>query len=285
MVPSYSHQLHQNRFDQVDWLKNKSILLIGDSIDRNLVIHFARRALKGTKGFHQFWKASDQINVPVTKLESHQIGISYLPELNFTVYNWFLMGCMVQEEVPFFHPREDLPQDYQSKLNRFYLPLISKKVLPLPDLVIFNSGFWDLDYLARSRAVQYPLPISSISKTLENEPKDTENDLGDGNPLSLNELSVHRSRFKSFINSLKSSLDELQKDLNQSKSIRYMYRSMQLGNATDRNAFSPTRVKQIDSSNLALVKEMKIKVLDWGKMTVGLDRQLTDPPIDLDGNL
>merc|ERR1712137_22504 len=113
------------------------------------------------------------------------------------------MGCMVQEEVPFFHPREDLPQDYQSKLNRFYLPLISKKVLPLPDLVIFNSGFWDLD-LARSRAVQYPLPISSISKTLENEPKDTENDLGDGNPLSLNELSVHRSRFKSFINSLKS---------------------------------------------------------------------------------
>ncbi|KAH9810608.1 hypothetical protein DFH28DRAFT_985243 [Melampsora americana] len=279
IVPSYSNQLHQNQFENLQWMKNKTILLIGDSIDRNLVIHFGRRALEGTKGYHQFLIPSDEIKIPVTKIESHQIGLSFLPELNLTIYNWFLMGLIVKEEVPFFHPREDLPQDFQSKLNLFYLPLLEKNVLPFPDLVIFNTGFWDLDYLARSRAVQHPLPNPFQSIPRPETPRDSLNDLGDGNPLSLNELSFHRSQFKSFVNSLKTSLKRIQMKKKVDKKIGYMYRSMQLGNATDRNAFSATRVKQIDHSNQSLMKEMKIKVLDWGKMTVGLDRQLTDPPI------
>lgn len=280
IVPSYSHQLHQNNFKDLQWMKNKTILLIGDSIDRNLVIHFGRRALAGTKGTHRFYIPSDQIKVPVTKLESHQIGIAHVPELNLTIYNWFFMGVLVQEEVPFFHPREDLPQDFTSKLRKFYLPLLEKEGgLPFPDLVVFNTGFWDLEFLARSRAARYPLSTPSGEVTRFEAPRDSETDLGDGNALSLQELSVHRHRFRSFISTLQSSLRKIQVEKKVDKKIGYMYRSMQLGNATDRNAFSATRVRQIDASNLALVKQMGIRVLEWGKMTVGLDRQLTDPPI------
>ncbi|KAG0147495.1 hypothetical protein CROQUDRAFT_656054 [Cronartium quercuum f. sp. fusiforme G11] len=276
IVPSFSADIHNNRLEELDWMRNRTVLLVGDSIDRNLVIHFGRRALAGTHGTHAFFIPSDELKVPNVKMESHQIGVANLPELNLTIYNWFLMGLSVTEEVPFFHPREDLPQNYRSRIERFYLPLLAKGALPRPDLVIFNSGYWDLDYLARARAAKHQLEFpNALART--SLPSNPTHDLGDGNPLNLNELAFHRSRLRDFVRFLRASLEKLNSGAEQP--ISYMYRSMQLGNATERNAFSPSRVRQLDESNRMVMREMGVRVLEWGKMTIGLDNQLSDPPI------
>lgn len=275
VIPSLSSEIHQLKLEKLTWMSNRTILLIGDSIDRNLVIHFGRRALAGSRGTHQFFIPPSHLQIPNVKLESHQIGVAHLPELNLTVYNWFLMGLSVSEEVPFFHPREDLPQDFQLRLQRFYLPLLTQRALPIPDLVIFNTGFWDLEYLARARSAHHPLgpPIRPLAPTQLNSL-----DLGDGNPLTLAELAFHRTRLVSFIKTLKHELETLVPP-QVHHPIKFMYRSMQLGNATQRNAFSQVRVRQLDQSNQSVMKLLKIPVLDWGKMTIGLDHQLSDPPI------
>lgn len=71
VVPSYSAQILAGKAHELDWLRNKSVLLVGDSIDRNLVIHLGRRVFEGSKGHHEFLDVPD---VP-RPAESHQIGV------------------------------------------------------------------------------------------------------------------------------------------------------------------------------------------------------------------
>lgn len=291
IVPSLTAMIHDHKFVELEFMRNRTVLMIGDSIDRNLVTHFGRRGLIGTKGSHQFLEVPDGVNIPQLKLESHKIGKAHLPELNFTIYNWFLMGLGVQNEVPFFHPREDLPQEFTNRLETFFLPLLRANLMPKPDLIVFNTGFWDLEYLARTRLAKYNLP--------DIQPRKVEGptglkivNLGDGNPLSLTELAYHRLRLRNFIKFLITSLNSIYPPSDRSTSlfnnfqqsphdrpIEIMYRSMQLGNATLTNAFAAERVHQLEESNRLVLKEFGIKVLEWGKMTLGLDTQLDDPSI------
>ncbi|MBW0552274.1 hypothetical protein O181_091989 [Austropuccinia psidii MF-1] len=277
VVPSISALIYEKKFSQLDYLRNRTILMIGDSIDRNLVTHFGRHILP--HGSHQIFIPPDHSNIPTPKLDSHQIGVAHALDLNFTIYNWFLMGLAVQDPVPFFHPREDLPQEFKSRLETFFLPLIRQNLLPLPDLIIFNTGFWDLEYLARSRLARFKLQ-NFASRSQEAPTSLPLGNWGDGNPLSLNELAYHRMRLRSFIRFLQSSFQSLNSQLGQPiKPIQFMYRSMQLGNASQSNAFNAERVRQLDESNRIVVKEFHIPIIEWGKMTIGLNWQLSDPSI------
>lgn len=286
IVPSLSASIHEHKFVELDFLTNRTVLMIGDSIDRNLVTHFGRRALAGTRGGHKFFEPPESFQIAQTKLESHKIGMAYLPELNFTIYNWFLMGLSVQNEVPFYHPREDLPQKFEKRLDTFFFPLLKFNLIPKPDLIIFNTGFWDLEYLARSRLAKFNLP--------DVKPREVEgptglklNNLGDGNPLSLTELAYHRIRVRKFLRLLISFLKTVyeEHDSRGGKEdyrdipVEIMYRSMQLGNASLTNAFAAERIHQLEESNRMVVKEFGIRVFEWGKMTIGLDTQLDDPSV------
>ncbi|PLW20080.1 hypothetical protein PCANC_04064 [Puccinia coronata f. sp. avenae] len=284
VVPSLTSAIHEHKYVELDFLRNRTVLMIGDSIDRNLVTHFGRRGLAGTHGYHKLFEPPDHARIATPKLESHKIGMAHLPELNFTVYNWFLMGLAVQQEVPFFHPREDLPQEFEHKLETSYLPLLRAHLIPKPDLIIFNTGFWDLEYLARTRLAAFNLPDV---QPREKEAPTGRNiiNLGDGNPLSLTELAYHRLRLRRFIKLLIDSLKLIYGGAHQQNSnyldrpIPLMYRSMQLGNATLTNAFAAERIHQLEESNRLVLKEFDIQVIEWGKMTIGLDSQLDDPSI------
>jgi len=288
VVPSLTSAIHDHKFVELEFLRNRSVIMIGDSIDRNLVTHFGRRGLAGTKGHHKFFETPDQAHIMTPRLESHRIGMAYLPELNFTVYNWFLMGLGVKSEVPFFHAREDMPQQFESRLETFFLPLLRANLMAKPDLIVFNTGFWDLEYLARTRTAHYDLP--DIQPRTNEGPTNLKIiNLGDGNPLSLTELAYHRVRLRAFlkmlIDSLKSIYDDPHYRRDQKNSnyldrpVEIMYRSMQLGNATLTNAFAAERIHQLEESNRLVLKEFNIKIMEWGKMTIGLDSQLDDPSI------
>ncbi|KAH9468282.1 hypothetical protein MJO28_006734 [Puccinia striiformis f. sp. tritici] len=285
IVPSLTSTIHEHKFVELDFARNRTVIMIGDSIDRNLVTHFGRRGLAGTKGHHKFFEFPDHEHIPKPKLESHRIGMAHLPELNFSIYNWFLMGLGVKQEVPFFHPREDLPQDFEGRMETYFLPLLRANLIPKPDLIIVNTGFWDLEFLARSRGAKYNLPDSK-TRSIEGPTGLKLNDFGDGNPLSLIELGYHRTRLRKFlkllIDSLKSIYEPTTKTNKKNyldKPIEIMYRSMQLGNASLTNAFAAERIHQLDESNRLVLKEFDIKVIEWGKMTIGLDSQLDDPSI------
>ncbi|KAI7934704.1 hypothetical protein MJO28_016679 [Puccinia striiformis f. sp. tritici] len=63
--------------------------------------------------------------------------------------------------------------------------------------------------------------------------------------------------------------------------IEIVYRSMQLGNASLTNAFAAERIHQLEESNCLVPKEFNIQVIEWGKMTIGLDSRIDDPSIAL----
>ncbi|KAI8447733.1 hypothetical protein BY996DRAFT_7664622 [Phakopsora pachyrhizi] len=288
-VPSLSASLHSKKFESLDFMRNRTILLIGDSIDRNLVIHFGRRVLQGLNGSHSFFVPPDWAKLPILKQEAHQIGVAHSNELNFTMYNWFLMGLDVQEEVPFFHPREDLPQDFESRLETFFLPALRKGLLPRPDLLVFNTGFWDLEFLARSRASNYSLMQDSrhrddhlLGRRRPEAPTNLKtHDRGDGNPISLDDLAYHRNRLRRFIMFLKKSLEEIDLRLDgdgreKRRRVEMMYRSIQLGNTVPKNAFAAERICQLEESNRMVVEQFGIPIVEWGRMTIGLNYQLDD---------
>lgn len=281
VVPSLTAAIHEHKFVDLDFLRNRSVLMIGDSIDRNLATHFGRTALQGTAGYHTILNPPESSHIVATKLSSHQVGVSHLPELNFSIANWFLMGVGVQDEVAFYHPREDLPQEFERRLETFFFPLLKARLLPKPDLITYNSGLWDLEYLARTRMAKYNLPDIQ-PRTREAPASLALSKLGDGSPLSLTELAYHRARLRRFLKVLIKFIHELYGDHHSSvdyknSPIEIMYRSMHLGNSTITNAFAPERIHQIDESNRLVAKEFNIKVFEWGKMTTGLHTQLSDP--------
>ncbi|KNE96420.1 hypothetical protein, variant [Puccinia striiformis f. sp. tritici PST-78] len=45
------------------------------------------------------------------------------------------------------------------------------------------------------------------------------------------------------------------------------------------NAFAAERIHQLEESNQLVLKQVDIEVIEWGKMTIGLDSRLDDPSI------
>lgn len=92
-----------------------------------------------------------------------------------------------------------------------------------------------------------------------------------GAALTEAEMRQHRRRLRMLVRLLKS--------LTSQTGAPILYRSIQLGNATANNAFAHRRIDQLDRSNRLVMEEEGVHVLEWGKMTVGLDDQLSDPPV------
>lgn len=247
------------------WLKDKTVILIGDSLDRNVVHFMFNEVLTNPKlSTHRFLtnRTDPQFIEPQTA--SHRIGIGKQTNLNFVISNWFLMGIDVEKPEEFFHPGEDEPQEFEARIRKFYVPLLGTPLLTkTPDLVVFNSGLWDLVY--RSEAAVYH---SKQNSTL---PKVTV-----GEKLTDEELLEHEHRFMKFMNVLQKIFPN--------RKTKLVYRTMPYSSKNaNSNAMSTNRIIQFDSFHLKLIKKLnsasgtkQIGVLDWSSVTHELLSELKD---------
>ncbi|WAQ93307.1 hypothetical protein PtA15_18A367 [Puccinia triticina] len=284
VVPTLSARLLADPgADELGFLRNRTVLFVGDSLDRNAVYHLAQETFG--PGAHRFLGPQDAPEAAAPAHDSHRIGLGVHPGLGFTVANWFLMSVDIDRpSTPFFHAGEDPPQLFEGRFETFYEPLLRTQppLIPPPDMVVFNSGLWDLVFLSnlkdhqiaqnRSQGIMSPLQVTG--KEL----------------LGPAEIARHSARFNAFLDKL---LFHTFNHTLPAKPTRFVYRTMpdsSLVLAKD-NAMSRKRVRQIDALNLRLIHAFNarqlahkgptqrtlIDVLDW----TWVSSQLLDELIDL----
>ncbi|PLW06974.1 hypothetical protein PCANC_18249 [Puccinia coronata f. sp. avenae] len=289
VVPTLSAQLLANPdAAELQFLRNRTVLFVGDSLDRNEVYHLAQETF-GPQ-YHRFLMPEDTPEITAPAHPSHRIGLGVHPSLGFTVANWFLMSVDVDEpSTSFFHAGEDPPQLFEGRFHTFYEPLLRQKTSLLkspPDMVVFNSGLWDLVFLSNRLDFQI---AQNRSMGIMSKLQVTGRDL-----LTQPEIEHHSARFTKFINKLVLyTFNDTMDASSRGRKTRFVYRTMpdsSLSLAKD-NAMSRKRVRQIDRLNIQLVLQFNqlqernvrpkdrvlIDILDW-KWIAG---QLLDELIDL----
>ncbi|KNZ54456.1 hypothetical protein VP01_2941g3 [Puccinia sorghi] len=288
-VPTLSSQLLANsNAPEFQFLKNRTVIFVGDSLDRNEVFHLAQETF-GPE-YHRFLMPEDTPGIDSPAHQSHRIGLGVHPTLGLTIANWFLMSVDVDEpSSSFFHAGEDPPQLFEGRFEKFYEPLIRQTsfLTSPPDMVVFNSGLWDLVFLSNLQDFQIR---QNRTKGMMTKLQVTGRDL-----LTESEIAHHSSRFNKFLNKLVLyTFNHTQDDGSAgNRRTRFVYRTMpdsSLSLAKD-NAMSRKRVRQINALNLQLILQFNrhqeqtlsskdrvlIDILDWSWVA----GQLLDELIDL----
>lgn len=113
---------------RLNWIKNKTVILFGDSHDRNNVAEFCSQHSTKTSG--------SRFEVPGGHLKSKCV----LPDMNFTLVGWFHYG-MAEDEQEWYMGAEARPISVESRLQQLFLPDL-KTTTGHPSLLILNSAFW-----------------------------------------------------------------------------------------------------------------------------------------------
>ncbi|KAK7206558.1 hypothetical protein BZA70DRAFT_107274 [Myxozyma melibiosi] len=215
------------------WLRNKRVLMLADSVDRYMLMHFCTQAgVQGIEGL----------------IGKHTLAICHIPSLNFTITHWHIPGMLsatpdwwyISEisHVPFEARFEDM---YKQYLN-LTIGMDGKG----PDLIIYQSILWDTFNFARGPAAH---ALTGLSST--NEPPD------EGRLLFWSELEFYRSRQQIMINYFRSLF---------SNSAPFLYRS-----ALNHRFEGPIDIPvyQLDRVARAVAHANSIEVLEWAQFARG----------------
>ncbi|KAA1091955.1 hypothetical protein PGT21_000990 [Puccinia graminis f. sp. tritici] len=172
-IPTLSGQLLENpQASELQILRNRTVVFIGDSLERNEVYHLAQETFGQTS--HWFLMPQDLALIHSPAHHSHRIGIGAHPDLGFSIANWFLMSVDIDiPTTPFSHPDEAPPQNFKARFEKFYEPLIYNHLEILtsaPDLIVFHSG------LCASHAPRAAIEIGNPTafESVQEVPKQTD---------------------------------------------------------------------------------------------------------------
>ncbi|KAA1105761.1 hypothetical protein PGT21_017778 [Puccinia graminis f. sp. tritici] len=196
-IPTLSAQLPANpQASELQILRNRTVVFIGDSLERNEVFHLAQETFSQTS--HWFLMPQDLTLIHSPAHQSHRFGIGAHPDLGFSIANWFLMSVDIDiPTTPFSHPDEAPPQNFKARFEKFYKPLIYNHLEILtsaPDLIVFHSGLWYLVFLSKRKDYQIN---QNRTQGIMSKVQVTRHEL-----LSKSEIELHSNRFKKFLNKL-----------------------------------------------------------------------------------
>ncbi|MBW0512583.1 hypothetical protein O181_052298 [Austropuccinia psidii MF-1] len=153
--------------DTVHFLRNRTILVLGDSVDRNSVIHFCQLISQPVR--ITSWKNASKLAPFITHphLDSSHLAVPphgsdlegfdirglphvcFVEELDFVFLNGFHYGMDDQNLFNSSqHPDWRPPGKFEDRIDKLIKPYLNQAfVRPRsPDLVIWSSGFWDLAF-------------------------------------------------------------------------------------------------------------------------------------------
>ncbi|KAK9475193.1 uncharacterized protein V1510DRAFT_410277 [Dipodascopsis tothii] len=120
----------QRVYNRLDWLRNKRILLMGDSVDRYMMIYLCNEL--GKQGNAE-------------PMGRHVWAYCKLPELNLTINHWHVASLYTTRPSWWWQPKmEFVPfEERFEKLFKSTLPEVIGSNGRSPDLVMYQSGLWD----------------------------------------------------------------------------------------------------------------------------------------------
>ncbi|KAK9448046.1 uncharacterized protein V1518DRAFT_375510 [Limtongia smithiae] len=128
--------------ERTNWLRNRTILLVGDSIDRSMSAFLCQRNLGGENGMGPYgFQTTTRCHVPF---------------LNFTLIGWHIAS--LYDTKPTWWWKKDMEiVDFEHRWEKYFLPsLIADNGARVHiDLAVVQSGMWDHGAFVTSRLAEY----------------------------------------------------------------------------------------------------------------------------------
>jgi hypothetical protein len=188
VAPTQSH----SRAELIDKISNKTVLLIGDSIDEVLVDHFCTligRTTEFVDQRHPWGEAWTKVPEEHRKIYgSNSIAkgnpgdtilahYCYLPEYDFLLTSVYHYGTDLADTF-LTSPQWTAPTFFENRVKDLYVPYMRDlatahpaspsipppRIHPYPDLTIFSSSFWDLARFAQEDSMQMRSLVDDLSE-------------------------------------------------------------------------------------------------------------------------
>ena len=138
-------EIQQQMLQKVDHLRNTSILVLGDSVDRNAVDHFG--IMFQTPTTQESFNGSD-----FDPLNTKSWGYPHIfhvgGEINFTIASGFFYGAMDDvDDFSFVHDWV-APGKAEDRIEELFKVFTDRRQME-PSLIVLHSGMWDMAFFGR----------------------------------------------------------------------------------------------------------------------------------------
>ncbi|KAK9376705.1 uncharacterized protein V1513DRAFT_437877 [Lipomyces chichibuensis] len=243
---------------RVNWIHNRRLLVLGDSIDRFMVQFFC-----------------EDLNGSYHNTQSSQYGGQHttfscsIPYLNFTIYHWHV-ASMYPMRPHWWWLSHIKHVAFEDRFENLFKPVWNEVISMngrTPDLIFFQSGLWDERAFRESyRNMKEPDGDKQDDETRKkNEAQRKETGLGrEGRQLAWEELEFFKARMSKFIMYLREKFGE---------NTPMMYRSLTTRRDST-NADLPTI--DMDRVSRALMARHGLEIFEWARLARGFSTQYQD---------
>ncbi|KAK9246154.1 hypothetical protein V1506DRAFT_536040 [Lipomyces tetrasporus] len=233
--------------EEMKWIQHRRVLTIGDSVDRFMVIDFCEEFPNAT-----FVEEGGRPKEQRTTASCH------IPLVNLTIVQWHLPSTFTYR--PSWWWIQDMPLvAFEERLEAIYrtsLPRVLGWGGERPDLILFQTGFWD------ERAFR-EAEHAEEEKSLP-EDKKTKIWWKSNSQLKWSELRFVAARVKKLVGMLRQEFGE---------HTPFMYRALSTkrdGKEQDLGLISVDRMMR------ALMAQLDVEVFEWGKLVYGYVSEYQD---------
>ncbi|KAK9313837.1 hypothetical protein V1524DRAFT_471577 [Lipomyces starkeyi] len=243
---------------RVNWIHNRRLLVLGDSIDR-FQIQFFCEDLNGT--YHNT-KSSEYGG-------QHTTFSCAIPYLNFTIYHWHV-ASMYPMRPHWWWLSHIKHVAFEDRFENLFKPVWNEAIGMnghTPDLILFESGLWDERAFRESyRNRKQPDEDNQDDETRKKqEAQRKETGLGrEGRQLAWEELEFFKARMNKFLMYLREKFGE---------NTPMMYRSLTTRRDST-NADLPTI--NMDRVSRALMARHGLEIFEWARLARGFSTQYHD---------
>lgn len=218
----HSRDSRREHASELEFLRNRHIVTLGSSLDREAIRMFC-----------------DQHGVEAD-YRSHRHAYCHFKEYNFTISSWHHFGL---HQSDWYHGNDRIEDGttLEERLANIFKPLAQK--YGAPDLLVFTSGLWDLQYLHR---VERRLDASVTSSAWSR--------------VTFQQLSWHRARLTEAIRLLQRTFP----------SSTLMYRTLpELSKRRGWNDDELISIYEMNQSARAVMRILGIPIFNWSDLVRG----------------
>ncbi|KAK7203028.1 hypothetical protein BZA70DRAFT_89840 [Myxozyma melibiosi] len=251
--------VQQRLIGRMNWLHNRRVLALGDSVDRIMIEEFCNvlgHTAKRTEGKYGGQHTTYRCTIPV---------------LNFTIYHW-QVASMYPMRPPWFWLDHIKELAFEDRFKSIYEP-VRAEVIGMngktPDLILFQSGLWD-ERAFRESTRNMPHPGDenlSPEQLAEAQKQRAETGLGRaGRQLSWDELMFFKARMNKF-------MDYIRDYFGGDPNLPMMYRGL-----TTRRQSTNSDLATINMDRLsrALAARKGIEIFEWARLTLAFSNEYSD---------
>ncbi|KAK7207381.1 hypothetical protein BZA70DRAFT_271141 [Myxozyma melibiosi] len=234
---------------QMGWVRDRTVLLVGDSIDRNMITYFCSELNLEFQNYGGPVHGTRQ-----TTASCH------VPFVNFTIVQWHVAGMFTSRPEWWWEDHMNVvpfEERFAKIFEKYSLAsTISRYSGHGPDLVLFQSGSWD--ERGFREAAHY-----EAQKEVPFEERVSAPSVSSGQ-LSMSQLRFINSRMQKLVQKLRSMFSD---------DTPLMYRSLSFRRDGKK---SDLALLSIDRMHRSMVQHLGIEVFDWSLMSYGFTEEFKD---------